>query len=483
MIDGIEKIDLNGKDKPKIIIIGAGISGIATADTLIRAGFTDFKILEASGRTGGRIWTVDIDEGQKVDLGAHWIHGIERNPIYKIADDNNLLKLRHGDKGLRHRNCFITEEGKEVNEKVVNSVNLAYGQLIIQAEDFYQSSIPTEEENDSVGAFLEREFSERLEKYTNGDRHIRELVFNQRKLLECCISGCDRLEDVSLSEFGGYEELPGVHYSIPPGFEAVLEILKSSIPKDNILLNHPVRCVHWSRKNCNESDYKVMVECENGEMFYANHVIVTVSLGVLKAAYDRMFDPPLPEEKVGAIDRLGFGIVDKVILKFDKPVTEPDVFRIELLWDDDNIKCNDLRHTWYRKIYSFEVLHESVLVGWLSGKEALYMESLTEDQIAEDLVEVLKKFLQKDHIPSPSKIIRTRWGNNSSTRGSYSFIKVGASMTDIDLLAEPLTDSETEKPQVMFGGEATHECHYSTTHGALLSGMREANRIIKLYSD
>jgi hypothetical protein len=60
VIHGIEKIDLNGKEKPKIIIIGAGISGIATADTLFRAGFTDFKILEASGRTGGRIWTVDI---------------------------------------------------------------------------------------------------------------------------------------------------------------------------------------------------------------------------------------------------------------------------------------------------------------------------------------------------------------------------------------------------------------------------------------
>lgn len=60
VIHGIEKIDLNGKEKPKIIIIGAGISGIATADTLTRAGFTDFKILEASGRTGGRIWTVDV---------------------------------------------------------------------------------------------------------------------------------------------------------------------------------------------------------------------------------------------------------------------------------------------------------------------------------------------------------------------------------------------------------------------------------------
>lgn len=55
-----EKIDLN-RDA-KIIIIGAGISGIAAADYLTRAGFTDFKILEASNRTGGRIYTVNVGE-------------------------------------------------------------------------------------------------------------------------------------------------------------------------------------------------------------------------------------------------------------------------------------------------------------------------------------------------------------------------------------------------------------------------------------
>lgn len=140
--------------------------------------------------------------------------------------------------------------------------------------------------------------------------------------MECCILGCDRLEDVLFSEFGGYEELLGVYYFILFGFEVVLEIFKSLIFKDNILFNYLVRCVYWSRKNCNESDYKVMVECENGEMFYVNYVIVIVFLGVLKVVYDRMFDFFLFEEKVGVIDRLGFGIVDKVILKFDKFVME-----------------------------------------------------------------------------------------------------------------------------------------------------------------
>lgn len=60
VIDGIEKIDLNGKDKFKIIIIGVGILGIVIVDILIRVGFIDFKILEVLGWMGGWIWMVEI---------------------------------------------------------------------------------------------------------------------------------------------------------------------------------------------------------------------------------------------------------------------------------------------------------------------------------------------------------------------------------------------------------------------------------------
>ncbi|KAJ8311838.1 hypothetical protein KUTeg_010610 [Tegillarca granosa] len=69
-----------------------------------------------------------------------------------------------------------------------------------------------------------------------------------------------------------------------------------------------------------------------------------------------------------------------------------------------------------------------------------------------------------------------------NTRGSYSFIQVGATVQDIEVLADPIVGSESDKPQIMFAGEATHLSMYSTTHGALLTGYREAKRIVDMYS-
>lgn len=257
----------------------------------------------------------------------------------------------------------LTESGEQVNRKIVKEVDLKYGMLLMECDDFFQMGLPTPEENDSVGAHLDRKYSEKLERYSEDDRKVRSLIFNQRKLMECCISGCDSLNDVSLGDFGCYEDLPGVHYTIPPGFETIIDLLKKTIPKDNILLNHQVKCIYWNQSEINKDHYDVCVECENGELFYADHVIVTVSVGVLKCAYKRMFNPPLPDEKQHAIESLGFGIVDKVMLQFDEPIVDSDIHVVEFLWDDDIDTKHDLANTWYRRIYSFQVVHDNILLG------------------------------------------------------------------------------------------------------------------------
>ena len=65
-----------------------------------------------------------------------------------------------------------------------------------------------------------------------------------------------------------------------------------------------------------QSDYRVAVNCEDGDVVFADHVIVTSSVGFLKERCD-FFVPPLPKAHVEAIGSAGFGNVAKVFLLWD----------------------------------------------------------------------------------------------------------------------------------------------------------------------
>ncbi len=66
----------------------------------------------------------------------------------------------------------------------------------------------------------------------------------------------------------------------------------------------------------------------------------------------------------------------------------------------------------------------------------------------------------------------TRWAEDPFALGSYSYLAVGSSPADRDALAEPIDD------RLLFAGEATSSGGYpGTVHGALRSGVREAERV------
>ena len=84
--------------KLRVVIIGAGVAGLAAAKELEADGRFDLVILEARERVGGRIHTLELPQctdrlgrvlpACSVDLGASYIHGCDdRHPVYKIAKE------------------------------------------------------------------------------------------------------------------------------------------------------------------------------------------------------------------------------------------------------------------------------------------------------------------------------------------------------------------------------------------------------------
>lgn len=66
---------LRSQRQPRIVVIGAGLAGLAATKTLLENGFTDVTVLEASDRIGGRVQSVQNGKGHVIcvtDINVIW---------------------------------------------------------------------------------------------------------------------------------------------------------------------------------------------------------------------------------------------------------------------------------------------------------------------------------------------------------------------------------------------------------------------------
>ncbi|XP_031227818.1 spermine oxidase isoform X2 [Mastomys coucha] len=560
---------LRRRGQPRVVVIGAGLAGLAAARALLEQGFTDVTVLEASSHIGGRVQSVRLDA--TFELGATWIHGSHGNPIYQLAEANGLLEeTTDGERSvgrisLYSKNgvaCYLTNRGRRIPKDVVEEFSDLYNEVYNLTQEFFRHGKPVNAESqNSVGVFTREKVRNRIKDDpddTEATKRLKLAMIQQYLKVESCESSSHSIDEVSLSAFGEWTEIPGAHHIIPSGFMRVVELLAEGIPPHVIQLGKPVRCIHWDQASARprgpeieprgegdhnddtgeggqsgenpqqgrwdeDEQWPVVVECEDCEVIPADHVIVTVSLGVLKRQYTSFFRPCLPTEKVAAIHRLGIGTTDKIFLEFEEPFWGPECNSLQFVWEDEAESCTLTYppELWYRKICGFDVLYPPeryghVLSGWICGEEALVMERCDDEAVAEICTEMLRQFTGNPNIPKPRRILRSAWGSNPYFRGSYSYTQVGSSGADVEKLAKPLPYTESSKTahgsstkqqpghllsskcpeqsldpsrgsikpmQVLFSGEATHRKYYSTTHGALLSGQREAARLIEMYRD
>ncbi|XP_018419598.1 PREDICTED: peroxisomal N(1)-acetyl-spermine/spermidine oxidase [Nanorana parkeri] len=486
---------------PAVLIIGSGIAGIGAAAKLHQHGFHSVRILEATGRTGGRIRTLSFAKGL-VEIGAQWIHGPSpENPVFQLSSQYNLL----GPDALLEENqkmdvgghppaipVIYSSSGKEISPSSVMNVLNLYFEWLEKARNFTKDTCSPDA---SVGSFFRQEILRSSKEWNKDIYELNVALLRTFLNIECCVSGTHTMDYVALCPFGEYTMFPGVDCTFPKGYESLVNRIKANIPNDTVILNKAVERINWdgSFQGNDSHIYPVQVQCEDGDTFLADHVIVTLPLGFLKKHADDFLNPPLPPSKIQAIKKLGFGTMNKILLEFEKPFWDTNSSYIQLVWEGESALTDpqkDLKKNWMKKLSGFVVLEPPgqlghVLCGFIAGEEAEYMESLSDEEVLSSMTSLLRQFTGNPELPPPISILRSQWHSQPYTGGSYSYVAVGSSGSDIQILAEPLPkDKDAVKPlQVLFAGEATETNFYSTTHGALMSGRREAQRLIDKYPE
>ncbi|MER6626250.1 FAD-dependent oxidoreductase, partial [Streptomyces sp. NPDC000931] len=117
-------------------------------------------------------------------------------------------------------------------------------------------------------------------------------------------------------------------------------------------------------------------------------------------------------------------------------------------------------------------LGQPILVSRNGGNAARFLAGMEDGDVVEHAMASLRGMFRK--APDPVDHHVTHWMDDPFARGGFSFTAVGAGDGDRVALGDPVGD------RLFFAGEATEIEHSATVHGALLSGRREADRILDL---
>ena len=285
--------------------------------------------------------------------------------------------------------------------------------------------------------------------------------------------------NVGKLSLGGWDqdignEFEGEHAQIIGGYQQVPLRIWQHPSKLDLRTRKAVQRVIHSTGGSSQDLVKII--CDDGEEFEADHVILTVPLGVLKDGSIK-FEPELPDWKTESIQRLGFGTLNKVVLVYEETFWDVNQDMVGLLRQADqaqSVAQEDYipkRGRFYLFWNCVKTSGRPVLIALMAGDAAHQAEFLSDGDLVSEVTEQLAMMYKPKVVPQPSETIVTRWGKDRFARGSYSYVGATASSHDYDTMARRVGN-------VHFAGEATCGTHPATVHGAYLSGLRAASEVL-----
>ncbi len=412
-------------DTKSVLIVGAGMAGLAAARSLTDAGWP-VRVIEARDRIGGRVHTTR-EWGVSLEMGASWIHGITNNPLVELAQQVHaeVVPTDYDDPArlvIDPRLQPMTFNAK------------TWRQLVAEARD--------EVDGGTLGAAI------------TAQANREELTEPERAALDYYVTTA--IEDeyaadagqLSATTFDLGTYTTGSQSVITSGYDALPRLLADGL---QIVLNCPVNSIARQGNS-------VAIRAGN-QTFEGPAAIVTVPLGVLKAA-SITFDPPLPEGHLHAVSALGFGVLSKSYFRFRQRT-----------WDAENAFYEYLgaEKGMWAQWFTLPAGVGPIVLAFNPGSRGRQVESTPPADLLTGALPVARQLFGTDVV----EVRSSSWTTDPYALGSYSFHAPGSGLDDRRRLQEPIGD------RLYLAGEAVGADNPATVHGALLSGRHAAAELME----
>jgi monoamine oxidase len=410
-----------------VIIIGAGMAGLAAARTLAESGLS-VTLVEARDRVGGRIYTVPGDP-LPIELGAEFIHGLPEELI-RLVDEAGLTRFELEGQSR----CFQEELGRDrlgpcANQREVDQLFDQLSHFNPPDADLSFSEFIAQRGLSPQAATLATNY---VEGFNAADgKRISIFALAKQQAAEDRISG-DRVFRVA----EGYARVP--EFLLRRFLAAGGEWVPSAA----------VRSISWQPGS-------VKVETNAGRAFQGTAVVITLPLGVLQAGTVSF----VPQPQILAVaDQLAMGAAARVVYEFDLK-----------FWPDDLgffFAPQETPPTWW----TTNPKPSEMVTGWIAGRK---LADLRPSSLPEAGLTALSKILGTDARRRLLRFHHHDWQTDGDSLGAYAYVPRGAIHAS-DELSLPVEST------LFFAGEHTDTSgHWGTVHGALRSGYRAAKQVLE----
>ena len=428
-----------------VIVIGAGLAGLAAAERLGAAG-RRVLVLEARDRVGGRVLTHrEADLPVAIELGAEWIGN--RGDVHDLlAAHDAPLRRAQGTHVIR------LQHGLDVVDDSDSGFATALQRLRVGLARFSGDLTLS----DALGRWCTDDAlsdeCEMLLGYVQGFHAADPSRVSARWLLDV-----ESTQSADASEF-----------RCAAGAMHVVQLLEQALPSSCVVQRDTV--VHEVRWRAGDVQVDALHE-ETLTTFYAAQLVVTIPLALLQAKPDHdgavRFVPALTSKRE-ALSQLTTGHAIRIVLVFNTPFwrTLPGISDALFLF-----AFEQPFPTWWR----LEPADTPALVGWLAGPGIDDIDTSNETLLLDLAVQSLSYALgveMSDVYDQLQTWLMHDWSRDAFARGAYSYVLPGG-LHAHKMLGEVIDNT------IVIAGEATAGHGYNATmEGAVRSGRRAAAALL-----